>query len=94
MHFVISTRIALVVAMTFSFPWQRPSKPLRGYKKNSFTTFRRNSGVSCGSNPLIGRAAILRQCRCRRQHCVQPSSVILHPGRHHRTLDQVPLIDL
>ena len=65
-----------------------------GYdKKNSFTTFCRNSGVSRGSKPLIGPPPSWASAGDGDNIALQPGKVVLHPGRHHRTLDQIPLID-
>ena len=89
MHFVMSTRIAFVVAMIVLLSLAEP-----GYdRKNSLTTFCRNSGVSCGSKPLIGSPPSWASAGEGANIAFSRATVVLHPGRHHRTLDQISLID-
>ena len=63
-------------------------------RKNSFTTVLPQFRIQLREQSFDGSAAILGKGGSGAgQHGIEAGGVVLHPRRHHRTLNQVPLID-
>ena len=94
----MSTRIALPVSMVVllsSFDFSASLRARRDYaRKNSFSSFCRNSGETRVSKPGIGNppsaAMVGRELR---HHAIQARDVVLQPRRYHSALHEIFLVD-